>query len=102
MDLRQDSELIPAAVKATVEASDLMQQGAWVDDVEMYVVNAGGTETTYFCFELETRWEDDRKLEASADGTEEREELGGGQKGGGGAVEGEGGKLNWAKVPRER
>ena len=89
VDLRQDSELIPAAVKATVEASDLMQQGAWVDDVEMYVVNAGGTETTYFCFELETRFDDDRKLYVRADGTEERPELGGGQTGGGVAVEGD-------------
>ena len=89
VDLRQDSELIPAEVKATVEASDLMQQGAWVDDVEMYVVNAGGTETTYFCFELETRFDDDRKLYVRADGTEERPELGGGQTGGGVAVEGD-------------
>ena len=88
-DLRYSSELIPAVVKAAVEASDPMQQGARVDDVEMYVVNAGGTETTYFCFELETRYDDDYKLYVRADGTLERPELGGGQTGGGVPVEGD-------------
>ena len=88
-DLRYNSELIPAVVKDAVEASDLMQQGARVDDVEMYVVNANGTETTYFCFELETRYDDDRKLFVRADGTLERPELGGGQTGGGVPVEGD-------------
>lgn len=83
-DLRYGSSLIPAVVKATVEASELMQQGARVDDVEMYVVNAGGTETTYFCFELETRFGDDRELYVRADGTEERPDLGGGSGSGGG------------------
>ena len=88
-DLSYRSEQIPAAVKATVEASDLMQQGAWVDDVEMYVVNADGTETIYYCFELETRFDDDHKLYVRADGTEERPDLGGGQMGGGVPVEGD-------------
>lgn len=88
-DLRYSDNLIPAVVKATVEASDIMQQGARVDDVEMYVVNAGGVETTYFCFELEGRYDDDYKLFVRADGTLERPDLGGGQTGGGVPVEGD-------------
>lgn len=81
---------IPDVVKATVEASEAMQQGAWVDEVEMYVVNASGAETVYFCFELETRLGDDRKMYVRADGTEERPDLGGGgQTGGGVPVEGD-------------
>lgn len=88
-DLRYSSGLIPAAVKATVEAADLMQQGAWVDDVEMYVVNADGAETTYFSFELETGYGYEDKLFVREDGTLERPELGGGQTGGGVPVEGD-------------
>ena len=75
---------VPEEVWAAVEASDAMQQGAWVDEVEMYVVNDGGTETVYYCFELETRFDDDYKIYVRADGVEERPELGGGQTGGGG------------------
>ena len=86
-ELRYGSSLIPDAVKATVEASDAMQQGAWVDEVEMYVVNADGTEATYFCFELETRFGGEHKLYVRADGTEERPDLGGGQGGSGVPVE---------------
>ena len=88
-ELRYGSSLIPDAVKATVEASDAMQQGAWVDEVEMYVVNADGTEATYFCFELETRFGGEHKLYVRADGTEERPDLGGGQGGSGVPVESE-------------
>lgn len=83
VELRYTSTLIPDAVKATVEASPYIQQGAWVDEVEMYVVNVSGTETTYFCIELENRFDDDRKMYIRADGTEERPDLGGGQTGGG-------------------
>ncbi len=82
-DLHYQGTEIPDVVRATVEASELMQQGAWVDDVEMYVVNADGVETTYFCFELETRFGNDRDLYVRADGVEERPELGGGTQGGG-------------------
>lgn len=89
-ELRYTSELIPAKVRATVEASDYMQQGARVDEVEMYVLNANNAETVYFCFELETRFDDDRKLYVRADGTEERPDLGGHTGGGGGTpVEGD-------------
>ena len=70
-ELHYGSSLIPDVVKATVEASELMQQGARVDEVEMYVVNDGGTEVAYFCFELETRFDDDRKMYVRADGTED-------------------------------
>lgn len=81
-ELRYTSELIPSEVRAAVEASDYMQQGARVDEVEMYVLNDNGKETIYFCFELETRFDDDRKMYVRADGTEERPDLGG-QTGGG-------------------
>lgn len=88
-DLSYQSEDIPAVVKATVEASEAMQQGAWVDEVEMYVMNVSGAETLYFCFELENRFGDDRKMYVRADGTEERPDLGGGQSGGSVPVEGD-------------
>ena len=86
-ELHYGSSLIPDVVKATVEASELMQQGARVDEVEMYVVNDGGTEVAYFCFELETRFDDDRKMYVRADGTEERPQLGGSGSQGGMPVE---------------
>lgn len=81
-DLRYNSTRIPDVVRATVEASEAMQQGARVDEVEMYVVNDGNAEVIYFCFELETRFGNDRKMYVRSDGTEERPELGGGSQGG--------------------
>lgn len=86
-DLHYASDRIPDVVKRTVEASETMQQGARVDEVEMYVVNDGGAAVTYFCFELETRWGDDRKMYVREDGQEERPDLGGGGPDGGVPVE---------------
>ena len=73
----EDPALIPAAVKATLEASEAMKGGAYIDDIELYTVYQGSETVRYFHFELETRFGDETQLFIKEDGTEERPDLGG-------------------------